>query len=97
MLNNVYIKVEGVVEKTLGDELVLVPLSDNVASMNEVFTLNEVGAFIYDNCNGENNLAAIIDKVLDNFNVTFDNASDDVKAFIKIAQMKNVIKHKSII
>ena len=36
------------VTRTVGDELVIVPLSGNVAQMNRLFTLNETGKFIWE-------------------------------------------------
>lgn len=94
MLEKVYIKVEGVVEKKLNDELILVPLSHNIANMNEVFTLNEVGSFIYNCFDGVTNVEVILEKMLLEFDVEKERAVNDINDFIHVALKKNVITVK---
>ena len=94
MQNNIFVKSEGIVEKRLGEELILVPLSDDIAKMSEVFTLNEVGAFIYNNLNGENTLSSVVEIVVNNFDIDKETAIHDVEAFIQVALEKKVIENK---
>ena len=56
----IYTKDKQFVEKSIGEEKVLVPLSDNVADMNHVFTLNEVGTFVYDEIDGKKSIGEIV-------------------------------------
>lgn len=91
-MDEIYVKSDSVVEKRVGKELVLVPLSDNIANMAEVFTLNEVGTFIFENFNGKNAVSSIVAKVIDRFEVDVETASNDVNSFIQSALIKKVIK-----
>ncbi len=74
--------------RLVGEELILVPLTDRIADMNELFTLNEVGSFIWDNIDGKNNEEDIANAIVDNFEVDIDIARKDVAAFIqKLSEM----------
>ena len=49
-----------VVTRKTGNEYVLVPIANNIADMNSVYTLNETGAFIWEHINGKRSVEEII-------------------------------------
>lgn len=87
----VYRKSTSFVEKLIGDEMVLVPLSDNVADMNSVFTLNEVGTFIYSKINNTNTLSDILRELMSEYNVPENVAQQDFDSFIEKGIEKGII------
>ncbi|MFC2086173.1 PqqD family protein [Bacteroidota bacterium] len=92
-LDTVYHQNPDVVARKVSDEFILVPLSDDIADMDSIYTMNEVGAFIWENINGERTINEIINEVLSNFDVTPDEAKNDVIVFfedIKIFLKENV-------
>ncbi len=91
-LSVVYRKCNNFVEKKVGDEIVLVPLTDNVADMNSVFTMNEVGTFIYSRLNSLKTLGEILDEILLTYEVDIDTAKADLHDFIKISTSRGVIE-----
>ncbi len=90
----IYFKNQNFVEKDIGEEKVLVPLSDNVADMNQVFTMNSVGSFIYDHINGDNTLQQIYKLILDEFDVSEEVVQKDLEQFIKNTVEKGIIEQK---
>lgn len=44
-LDKIFRKTDNTVTKEVGDECIIVPMADNVADMESVFTLNDTGAF----------------------------------------------------
>ncbi len=78
----VYVKSEGFVEKAIGAEKVLVPLTDNVANMNQVYNLNEVGSFIYDTIDGEKTIAQVHKALINQYEVNQKEALNDITFFI---------------
>ncbi|MCW3805981.1 PqqD family protein [Plebeiibacterium marinum] len=92
--SKVYYKSEGFVEKAIGSEKVLVPLSDNVADMNHVLTLNEVGTFLYDGIDGEKSLDEIFSLLLEEYDVTAEVAKRDIEQFIDETVNKGIIIEK---
>ncbi|MBA3900200.1 MAG: PqqD family protein [Bacteroidetes bacterium] len=62
--------------RQVGEELILVPLKDNVAEMNEMFTLNEVGCFIWENMD-ENKTMEDIENAI---RLEFDGEDQEIQA-----------------
>jgi methyltransferase-like protein len=73
---------KSIVTTKTGNEYVLVPVANNIADMNSVYTLNETGAYIWEHINGENNVEDIINKMMEEYEVDFLTASEDVYSFI---------------
>ena len=75
------------VTRTVGDELVIVPLSGNVAQMNRLFTLNETGKFIWENSEKCTDIKSLVVLLTENFDVQPDAALTDVEAFLEKMEM----------
>ncbi len=72
-----------IVTRKTGVEFVLVPVANNIADMNSVYTLNETGAFIWETIDGEKNIGEIIDLVAGEYEVDRDTAAKDVLSFVE--------------
>ncbi len=79
LLNNVKSKF---VTREVGNELIIVPLSANVAHMNELFTLNETAKFIWENLDKSNSIEGLISLVTDTFDINEETATKDVETFL---------------
>ena len=82
-LNTVYHQNPEVVARKVSDEFILVPLSDDIADMDSIYTMNEVGAFIWENINGQRTVNDIVNEVLSEFEVSPDEAKNDVVVFFE--------------
>jgi hypothetical protein len=71
-----------VVTRKTGYEYVLVPVTNNIADMNSVFTLNETGAFIWDQIDGKRNVEEIIGALTTEYDIDNEKASEDIFTFI---------------
>lgn len=71
-----------IVTRKTGNEYVLVPITNNIADMNSVYTLNETGAFIWEQINGKRNVEQIIAALTEEYDIDNKNASEDVFSFI---------------
>ncbi len=58
-LTSVFKQGENIVTRKVMDETLLVPISGDLASMDELYTLNDTGAFIWQALNGSLTLAEI--------------------------------------
>jgi len=87
-----YKKVSEHIEKKVGDELVIVPVASAVAQMNKVFSLNEIGSYIYENLTDPLTEEDIVKMVTEEFDVEATVAQKDIKAFLKEAIKAKVIK-----
>jgi hypothetical protein len=72
-----------VVTRKTGSEYVLVPITNNIADMNSVFTLNETGAFIWELIDGKRDVDEIITELTKEYDIDAESAEADVMAFIE--------------
>ena len=72
-----------IVTRKTGNEYVLVPIANNIADMNSVYTLNETGAFIWDHIDGKRNIEEIIVALTEEYDINNQSASEDVILLIK--------------
>lgn len=80
--DEVYVKNSDVVSREIVDETILVPIKGNMADMQCIFSLESVGAFLWDRLDGKNNVADLLKLVLEEFDVEPEEARADIDEFI---------------
>ena len=68
--------------KHTGEELLLIPLKDNVADFNQYLVLNELGAFIWTALSAELTFDALQEQILNEFEVEEGILRTDLEKFI---------------
>jgi len=71
-----------IVTRKTGNEYVLVPITNNIADMNSVYTLNETGAFLWEQIDGKRTVEEIINVLISEYDIDKQNAESDVLDFI---------------
>ncbi len=74
---------ENFVHRVVADEAILVPIASTVGDLDSIFSLNPVGAFIWERIDGRNSLSAICGMLVAEFEVTPRQARDDLDRFIE--------------
>ncbi len=82
-LNKLYNSKSQYAVRDIGNEKVLVPLKNNIADMTEIFTLNEVGSFIWDKIDGKNTEEDITTAIISEFDIDKSTARKDLFEFIE--------------
>lgn len=72
-----------IVTRKTGNEYVLVPISNNIADMNSVYTLNETGAFIWEQIDGIRDTEEIIGALVAEYDIDLETATENVLEFIE--------------
>jgi len=90
-LQSVFSHSPSVVTRKTGSEYVLVPIANNIADMNSVYTLNETGAFIWEQIDGKRDLNEIILKLTGEYEIDESTAREDVLNFIDRMQKYLII------
>ncbi|WP_016777757.1 PqqD family protein [Anaerophaga thermohalophila] len=85
------VNTEKFVTRMMGDEMVMVPLSDRVADMTSVLTLNEVGADILKAFEKPCTIDDVISKLLDIYEIDEETLTCDIQLFVNNAIEKNMI------
>jgi hypothetical protein len=81
-LKSVITHSSSIVTRKTGNEYVLVPVTNNIADMNSVYTLNETGAFIWEQIDGKKNVGEIIAALTGEYEIDTKKAEEDVFQFI---------------
>lgn len=64
------------------EETILVPVHKDVAEMDHIYVLNELGAFLWERLDSPKTLAELARLVLDEFAVSAQTAHSDLETFI---------------
>ena len=87
-LQKKYKRNEDFVYRKIENETILVPIKDNVGDMGSIYNLNEVAAFIWEHLDGKKTLLDIKNMVLDEFQVSPEQAQADLREFV--SQLKEI-------
>lgn len=90
-LNTVLSHSPSVVTRKTGNEYVLVPIANNIADMDSVFTLNETGAFIWEMIDGNRTVGEIIEALTYEYETDITTATEDIREFIETMRRYLVI------
>ena len=81
-LDQIYKKNENFVFRKIEDETILVPIKDNVGDMGSIYNLNEVAAFVWEQLDGKKSLRDIKHRLVEEYEVSAEEAEDDLSAYI---------------
>lgn len=82
MLNEVYVKSPDVVSRTIAGECLLVPIRASAADLSSIYSLNALGAFIWEHVDGRRTVEDIIACVLQEYDASREEAERDVIAYL---------------
>lgn len=71
------------ISREVNHELVLVPITGNIARMNEMFTLNETAKFIWERTQQGTSTEKLIKLMTDEFEIDADTAERDIFGFLE--------------
>jgi hypothetical protein len=69
--------------RKVGEVNIIVPLGQKVLDLNGVITLNETGAFIWEQLGEERSLDELVEAVSQEFDVETDQARKDIEDFLE--------------
>ena len=90
-LKRIYNKNPDVVYRIIAGEAILVPISQETQIAGRLFSLNEVGAFIWERIDGERNLAAILEEIIQEHEVEEETARSDLLELIAALEKTGAI------
>jgi hypothetical protein len=73
---------ENFVFRKIGDEMILVPIKDNVGDMGYIYNFNELAAFVWENLDGKDRLQDIKNSIVEEFEVSAQQAEEDLCEFV---------------
>lgn len=77
------------IKRDIAGDTILVPVGKTVYDSNGLFVLNELGAFIWDILPKAETEAQIVEAVLEEYDVTAEEAAGDIREFLdKLRKME---------
>jgi len=77
-----YRKSENVVMRRIVEQTILVPVTANVAELNSIYMLNELGTRVWELIDHENSLEGIVETITGEYEVGPDEATSSVLEFL---------------
>lgn len=78
-LEDVYVKQDDLVFRNVGGEAMIIPVKGKLADMRNIYTLTTVAEFVWKNIENSASVGEILDKILEEFDVSRDEAEKDLK------------------
>lgn len=78
-----YRKDDSIISRRIGEEYILVPIRHDVAGLESVYTLNEVGAFIWNQIDGNKSVKDLTDGIAEEFEIKVSQAEEDLVEFLQ--------------
>ena len=82
-LGEVFERSERIVGRRLADEYILVPLVSRGADVDSIFNLNRIGALIWERLDGRTSGEAVVEAIVERFEVDAKRAASDYAEFIE--------------
>lgn len=77
-----YIRNPNFIFRKIVDETILVPIRQNVAELNCIYSLNEVGSFLWQKLADPQDISSLHSAVLGEFEASPDQVVEDIKLFL---------------
>jgi hypothetical protein len=78
----VYAKSTNIVARKIAGEMVLVPIREGIGDLVNIYTLNTVGAYIWELLDGVATVAQVKDAIVAEYKVTAEQAEADILEFL---------------
>jgi coenzyme PQQ synthesis protein D (PqqD) len=89
--NQVLRKADGFVSRTIAGDVIIVPVRGGVGDLDAIFTLNSVGATIWNLIDGATPIERLAAAVCREYEVGEDAAKDDVATFVQLLMGKGLL------
>jgi uncharacterized lipoprotein YmbA len=83
------------VTRRIAGETILVPVTSDVVDLDAVYTLNEVGSFVWELFDGRRPVQAIADAVSAEFDVTPEQAARDIDELVTALEAKGLARRSA--
>jgi coenzyme PQQ synthesis protein D (PqqD) len=83
------------VTRRIAGETILVPVTGTVADLNAVYTLNDVGSFIWHLIDGRRSAQAIAEAVSAEYDVSLEQAAQDVDELLTTLEAKGLARQSA--
>ena len=77
--------------RQIGDDYIIVPVGETVLSFNGMITVNETGAFLWEELVKGTNKGELLRTLMDNYEVTQEEAEKEIDEFLDVLYTNNIL------
>jgi len=87
-----FAKDTAIVSRKIAEEFILVPIRQRAGDVDSIYTVNEVGSRIWELIDGEKSLSEIRDVIIDEFEVSNEEAEKDLIEFLQQLEQVGAVR-----
>ena len=87
-----FVRNHDVVARKIQGELIIVPVRRGVGDLNSLYTLNPVGAALWDFMNEGHTVSEMVERVCEEFEVTAAQARQDIESFLDSLMQEHLVE-----
>ena len=87
-----FVKGPDLVARQIAGETIIVPVTSNVAQIDSIYTLNEVGSLIWGMIDGRTTADQLANAICDTYEVTREEATKDLGEFLGALEAAGLIR-----
>ena len=85
-------KRDGLVTRNIAGETIIVPVTSNVAQIDFIYTLNEVGSYLWGMIDGRTTVEQLTGALCESYEVTREEAAKDLEEFLGALEEAGLIR-----
>lgn len=83
IMQKIFKKSDSIVAREIGDEVILVPIKQQSGDLENIYTLNPLSTFIWQQIDGQKSVQDILDAIVDAYDVSESQAEVDLKNYLE--------------
>jgi hypothetical protein len=92
VLDKSFVKDDNLMARNIAGETLIVPIRNSIGDLNSIYTLNEVGALIWQMIDERTRVNQIVEAVSNEYDVTADEAAQDVIELLDSMRTEGLIR-----
>ena len=92
VLDKSFVKDDNLMARNIAGETLIVPIRNSIGDLNSIYTLNEVGALIWQMIDERTRVNQIVEAVSAEYDVTADEAAQDVVELLDSMTAEGLIR-----
>ena len=86
-----FTKSDDLATRDIAGETIIVPVKNNVGDLNSIYTLNEIGTFIWRLIDGTTSITQIVNAICEEYDVLSEEAEKDVHTLISFLEESGLV------
>ncbi len=87
-----FVKADDVMARNIAGETLIVPIRNRVGDLSSIYTLNEVGARVWQLIDANQTINRIVETIAEEYDVTVDDAARDVTELLNNMEAAGLIR-----